>query len=611
MSSSIPKLAAALFAFALLVPGMFVISELPTASAASPDVPDIGRVSVSGTDILVDGVKPDEPFFGVCDTTALAFAIDNYINGNRGVAGWSSVFNGPDTGARMPVTPNNTPDEFWNQYFAQMASYDVNLVRIGPHDIWGTGLSYNAWLNHREQFFDLLHSMSYYAQYHGVWLCFCMGGSQEFPAFNFGGSGNVFVPGSQAYNNYITYVNDVMVELENWDSIAMYDVFNEPDHNKVHAAWWNSNGGKVAFNNWANAIADDTAGVSTHPRNMGVAGFGNMFGMNQADFNLATGDTRFEILHRHYYGSNSDPYNFEAPEQWAREKGKPMLWGELANNGPYPLVRYDFAEKAIFAAGGQAITSMVMTGTPGYPYHGGVSSDAPVPRPIDKPEPQPEPVPELNITSTPPSATYGEEYRYEVTTSTPATISVDTDAEFLSLDGNVVSGTPDVGGSFDVSITATANGKVAYQNYTLLVTGEPNEVSLSIVATELEPGKYRFDYESDLPSSEVAAVQWTFDDGNSSNEASPVHTFEAGEHTILLSLNATDGMVYYGSYVFDVEQSYVEPQNVTDDGKPYVPVAGAVQSSGAVDPSLIAAGIVYGSAICLFGFVVWRKKSQR
>jgi len=373
---------------ALLLPGLLLVSNVPTASAA--ETPYIGRVTVSGPDILVDGTKPVDQFFGVCDTTAIAFAIDNYINGNHGVAGWTSVFNGPDTGARIPVTPNDTPDAFWNQYFAQMASYDVNMVRIGPHDIWGSGISYNAWKDHREQYYDLLHSMAYYAQVHGIWLTFCMGGSQEFPAFQWGGSGNVFDVGSSAYNNYIQYTKSVMVELEHENAIAFYDVFNEPDHDKVSDAYWQGN--KAGFNNWANAIAADTAGVSTHPRMMGVAGFGKMFGMNQADFNLATGNTGFEVLHRHYYGSNTDPYNFEAPEQWADQIGKPLFWGELANNGPYPLVRYTFAEQTIWAAGGQAITSMVLTGTPGYPYTGGAVGQGQVPMPAVWPEPTPEPV---------------------------------------------------------------------------------------------------------------------------------------------------------------------------------------------------------------------------
>ncbi len=383
---NIPKLAAAFAVMALLLPGLLLISNIPTASAAAPE---IGRVTVSGPDILVDGVKPVHPFFGVCDTTALAFAIDNYINGNTAVAGWTSVFNTPDTGGHVPVTPNDTPDKFWNQYFAQMKYYGVNLVRIGAGDTWGTELQYNAWMNHREQYFDLLHSMSYYAQANGVWLCFVVAGAQEYPTAYYGGSGSVFDPSSSAFANYVTYAKATMVELEHENAIATYDLFNEPDHNNVNANYWHGN--KVQFNTWANAVADATAGVSSHPRNMGVAAFGNLFGMNQEDFNLATGNTRFEILHRHYYGSNSDPYNFQAPEQWADAVGKPLLWGELANNGPYPLVRYDYGEQAIWAAGGQAITSMVLTGTPGYPYSGGAVGQGQVPMPNPWPETTPTP----------------------------------------------------------------------------------------------------------------------------------------------------------------------------------------------------------------------------
>ena len=173
----------------------------------------------------------------------------------------------------------------------------------------------------------------------------------------------MFEPGSGAFNNYIEYVNAIMVELEDWDSIFMY-VFNEPDHDRSRC-YWQSHGGKQAFNNWANAVADATAGVSTHPRNMGVAGFGKMFGMNQQDFNLATGHTDSRSCTATTMAA-TPIRQLEAPEKWAKEIGKPPAWGELAYNGVYPLVRYDFGEKAIWNAGGRLITSMVATGTPGY-----------------------------------------------------------------------------------------------------------------------------------------------------------------------------------------------------------------------------------------------------
>ena len=591
MSTKLTKLVAVLSIFSLLGMGALLVTS-PTTMAASPSH-DIGRVTVSGTDILIDGVKTDQQFFGVVDSTALAFAIENYINGNKAVAGWTSVFNGPDTGSRMPVTPNDTPDAFWNQYFAQMANYDYNLVRIGPHDYWGTQLSYDAWNNHQDQFYDLLHSMCYYAEYHGVWLSFSMGGSQQFPAFNFNGNGNVFVPGSEAFNNYIEYTNAIMVELEDWDSIFMYDVFNEPDHNLVHSAYWQNNGGKQAFNDWANAVADATAGVSTHPRNMGVAGFGNMFGMNQEDFNLATGHTNFEILHRHYYGSNTDPYNFEAPEQWANEIGKPLMWGELANNGPYPLVRYDFAEKTIWNAGGQLITAMVATGTPGYPYYGGVSSDAPVPRPAGYNGKG------IDFTSVPVTeATVGHQYEYTVKVNREAALEFSSEASFLEFDeeSGIVSGVPGASGEYDVTITASDDVSRVEQSYTLTVK---DGGMVSITATPIGDRTYALNFTTDTSIKGVSEVKWDLGNGETSDVSSPVQKYEEGNYSIELTVVDDEGKSYSTSYMLDVKAQ-------DDVG---VPTAGAI-GAGGFNPAVIASILLYGIVIGAFGFVEFRKRDR-
>lgn len=594
MNEKMTKLVAVLSIFSLLSMGALLVTS-PTAMAASPSH-DMGRVTVYGTDIYIDGVKTDKNFFGVVDSTALAFAIDNYINGNKAVAGWTSVFNGPDTGARMPVTPNDTPDAFWNQYFAQMKSYDYNLVRIGPHDYWGTEMSYNAWKNHQDQFYDMLHSMCYYAQYHGVWLSFSMGGSQQFPAYHFHGSGNVFEPGSGAFNNYIEYVNAIMVELEDWDSIFMYDVFNEPDHDQVYDAYWQSHGGKQAFNNWANAVADATAGVSTHPRNMGVAGFGKMFGMNQQDFNLATGHTGFEILHRHYYGSNTDPYNFEAPEKWAKEIGKPLMWGELAYNGVYPLVRYDFGEKAIWNAGGRLITSMVATGTPGYPYHGGVTGDAPVPRPANNGQ-------EVEFTSTPiTEATVGHRYEYKVQVRGDADLSLTSDASFLELDeeSRTVRGVPDAAGEYDVTIVARDDVKTVRQSYTLSVAEGAPDSLVSITATNVGDGVYELHFSTATSIETVSEVMWDLGDGTTSTQLSPIHTYKEGKYDIALTVVDGNGESYDATYVLDVK---------AQDAGGKVPTAGAI-GAGPLSPAVIAAILLYAIVIGMFGYVELRKRDK-
>ena len=357
-------------ALALLLPGVIIASEAQTASASSTS----GRVTVSGTDILIDGEVPEEKFFGVVDTTALQFAIMAYVNGDKTVAGKNSVFNGPDTSSDGgKIAQNATASDFWHQYFALLNHYDCNLVRIGAGDTWGSALQYEAWMNNRDSYLSLLRTMCEEAMEHGVWICFVLAGSQEYPTYQFGGEGSVFDTSSSAYANYIGYCKSMMSALENENAIAMYDLFNEPDHNNCNANYWHGN--KQAFSTWASAVAADTDGASTHPRTMGVAGLGNLFGWSKEDFGLSTGNVGFEIAHRHYYASAKDSSLFSQPEEWADAYGIPLLWGELADNSVYPLIRHTFGEQAIWNAGGQAITSMVLTGTEGYPYTGGTLPD--------------------------------------------------------------------------------------------------------------------------------------------------------------------------------------------------------------------------------------------
>ena len=358
-------------ALALLLPGVIIASEAQAASETSVS----GRVTVSGTDILIDGEIPEEKFFGVVDTTALQFAIMAYVNGDTSVAGKNSVFDGPDTSSNGgKISQNATANDFWHQYFALMKHYDCNLVRIGAGDSWGSSIQYQAWLNHRESYVSMLKTMCEEAMEHGVWVCLVLAGSQEYPAYQFGGEGSVFDTSSSAYSNYIQYCKSMMSLLENENAVAMYDMFNEPDHNNCNANYWH--GDKQAFSNWASAVAEDTNNVSTHPRTLGVAGYGDLFSSwSQEDFDLSTGDVGFEIAHRHYYASAKDSSLFEEPEKWAENSDIPLFWGELADNSVYPLTRYSFAEEEIWDSGGQAITSMVLTGTDGYPYTGGTLPD--------------------------------------------------------------------------------------------------------------------------------------------------------------------------------------------------------------------------------------------
>jgi hypothetical protein len=368
-------MASFLSVLALLLPSVVMIVALPSASAS----PTYGSVSVQGTSILVDGQTPASKFFGVVDTTALAFAVLTYIEGQTQYAGKSSVFNGPDTGRYSAVSPNDTAAHFFNRYFALLSYYHCNVVRIGAGDSWATKIQYDAWTNHHEAFLSLLQTMVSAAEDHNVWVVLVLAGSTEYPVYSYGGSGSVFSNATTAYSNYIRYCTGVMTALDGLVGVAWYDLFNEPDHNSVYSGYWSGNGGKSAFHAWASSVANDTKGASSHPRSMGVAGLGSMFGWGKTDFDLCTGTVPFEIASRHYYASatgSSNTYLFSNPESWARADGKPLYWGELAMNSVYPLVRYTFAEQAIFSNGGQAITSMVLTGTVGYPLGTGTAPAA-------------------------------------------------------------------------------------------------------------------------------------------------------------------------------------------------------------------------------------------
>lgn len=476
-------LAVALIIAAMVLPGFSVIVDTPSASAETTTT-TYGRVGVSGTKILIDGVVTSQKFFGVVETTALQNAILAYIEGETGAAGKTSHLNGPDTSNKGYIPYHDTAEQFWHQYFAITEYYDCNLVRLGAGDAWGSRIQYQAWLNHHDEYISMLKLICAQAEQHGVWLCFVMAGSQEYPTYAYGGSGSVFDTSSTAYARYIAYIRDTMVALDGEDAIAMYDVFNEPDHDNCYTNYWSTNGGKTGFNTWAKAVAAATVGYSTHPRTMGIAGLGKMFGWGLTDFKLATGTCGFEILHRHYYASASgasNAYLFNDPEAWADACGSPLYWGELGYNGVYPLTRWAFGEQTIWAAGGQMIGTMVLTGTSGYPYTGGLLPD---------PEVKSDPLPEIEFISIPlTNATFNATYSYQVNTSVPSTLSLVTDASFLSISSSgLVSGIPDDAGSYNVSILASASEqRRAYQNFTLTVPEPPAPIVVPVEDDVEEP----------------------------------------------------------------------------------------------------------------------------
>jgi hypothetical protein len=347
---------------AILLAFLFIVCSIPTPTQAAT----LGR---SGDSLTVDGGQLSEPLYGVCDTTALQYAILAYINDEAVYRGKNQNF--PSPGGT--ITQNLDAETFWHQYFALCDYYDLNLMRIGAGDKWGTSIQYDAWANHQDEYFDLLKIMAQQAEDHGVWVCLVLAGTAETETYTFGGSGSAFDTSTSAYSNFIKYAKSTMTALNGEDGIGMYDLWNEPDYDAIYYSYWQSHGGKTGFNTWAKSVCADTKPLlgGGHPRTMGVAGQGAMFGWGQSDFDLATGKVGWEIASRHYYATATDEYLFADPEAWAENDNVPLYWSELGYNAANTYVRWEYAESRIFANGGQAITTMVLNSYDNYPYTGG------------------------------------------------------------------------------------------------------------------------------------------------------------------------------------------------------------------------------------------------
>ena len=355
------------FVSLLLAAGLVLVPNTVEATA----LPAIG---VSGTHITVGGVNAASTFKGFDETTGLVFALDVYCNGHTQHYGKNQNFPAATTSTYQAQLNVATLGQFWYAYFWFCAHYGFQTVRIGAADIWGTTIMYQAWKDSQVKFFQVLDEMCAYADARGIYLDITLAGAQEWPSYAFGGSGNVYthshVAGT-AYQNYYLYAKSVLNHFNSSahnNAVFSIDVFNEPDHDIVNTNFWA--GSDATFQAWAHNVALDLTPQSSHIVDMGIGGQGNLFSFNYANFLNATGLSGFDVVHRHYYASANDNYLFDSPNTWADLVGKPLIWGELAKNNVYPVVRWTFAEARISSNLDGAWYAMALGGTTGYPYVG-------------------------------------------------------------------------------------------------------------------------------------------------------------------------------------------------------------------------------------------------
>ena len=306
MVRAIISVIACLFAGALLTVGSVPV----TAS-------DNG-LGVDGTALSIDGEIVTDPLTGVCDTTVLQYAVLAYLENSTELSGMNDHFPGPE--GTLDCT---SLDDLWGQYFTLCEFYDLDLIRIGAGDEWGTDIQYEAWLDHHDEYIDLLESMARHAEAHGCHIVLVLAGTQSYPGPSFGIWDDCFNISSQAYSNYIAYARDTMLELGDEPGIGLYDMWDRPDHDEAYTWYWSTNGDTTTYSTWIGQIALDTADCALHPRLIGTQGFGHMFRWGQEDFDMATGP--FEVCGHYLYPSDGTDLISE-PEAWADQAGKPLIW---------------------------------------------------------------------------------------------------------------------------------------------------------------------------------------------------------------------------------------------------------------------------------------------
>jgi len=330
----------------------------------------MGTVEVSGEDLTIGGVSASS-LVGVDESTALVFAVLAHCEGQVQYWGKNMNFPEPDTG----TLECDELIELWHQYFWLCNYYDLNLVRIGFQDKWATGIAYTAWTNHQAMFLEVIDVMLHEAAEHEVYVELTLAGSQEWPAYTFGGSGNAFDVTSTAFRNFIIYESALINAtdaMDNHTAIFAYDCWNEPDSNQMNAAYWD--GDQVLFREWAENVSSRICPWTTHIVDMGTGG-GNLFGWGYDSFYNMTGGTGFDICHMHIYGSVEDEYLIADRLDWASTVGKPLFIGEIARNNVYPLQRWSWFESRLVENGADAWCNMVLRGTEGYPFTGSIPGD--------------------------------------------------------------------------------------------------------------------------------------------------------------------------------------------------------------------------------------------
>jgi|GEM_PF-6117207 len=486
---------------------------------------------------------------GVDDTVVWAWAVEAYVNGNTQFYGWNMNFPGFNSAGRLDA---HSISQLWYAYFWFCAHHNLKWVRMQNGDAWSSQIMYEAWKNHPAQFWAVLDEMLHQAYNRGTYVSLTLAGGGKL--FNYDGTGNVFIPSHEsgsAYANYLLYVKSVMAHCDAspfTNAIFSYDTFNEPDADAANAAFWH--GDTSAFHAWACAVANDTTPLTSHIVEMGTAVGGTLFKWGQSDFNLATGKVGFDTCHVHIYGSAEDRYLVTDRLSWANAVNKPLNVGEVAKNNVYPVAIWPWFQTTFTANGGAALAWMDLVGMSGYPYTGiypvSGSTTPPTPDPLA-----------VTITCDHSSGQTDHIVQFSGLVSggtTPYAYSWHFGDGATSTMANPVHAYSTVG-NFTADLTVTCTGDSHTSNALMIRIYAPLPPAPTAPTISIQANRTNYPYPCSVSFNSTVidgqapfAYLWTFDDGATSTQANPEHTFTiADEYHVFANVsgggNATSNVL--------------------------------------------------------------------
>jgi hypothetical protein len=216
----------------------------------------------------------------------------------------------------------------------------------------------------------------------GVYIVFGFGGATTTERFHktthgFGNgmsnptSGSIFTVGSETYIEYVSWIGEVMRQYQNETSIAMWDVFNEPDGDHNYFNYWQhlaDPGG--SFKSWLdNITADAVAEDHHHLIHIGIAG--------QGSFVLPILKNNADVLGSHLYNHVENDYYLNIASTTYHSLGKPVFYGEAglddSSNSYWPWLETEFVKYQ------WSRCWMTLLNYPGYPISQSVMDSIPAP----------------------------------------------------------------------------------------------------------------------------------------------------------------------------------------------------------------------------------------